>query len=168
MSAHPEASPQHPPARAGRGLTRRRVWLALAASVVLNLLIALLGPGRTLDPSLYYTGDQARAFLAGLGAAGAHRYLTSEALDVLFTGCYTYLFYAGLARLYPRGRGLAFVPGLFDNIENAGIMAALATPGHPHAYLDWLGIATCLKWVSFTAVAGTIALRAAFRPASAG
>ena len=64
MSAHPEASPQHPPARAGRGLTRRRVWLALAASVVLNLLIALLGPGRTLDPSLYYTGDQARAFLA--------------------------------------------------------------------------------------------------------
>jgi len=114
--------------------------------------MTLLGPPETLDMKLYYSGDQARALLQSFSPTQLHAYFINELFDLLLMSSYTVLYFIGLTWAFPSRRifkTLAFVPAAFDFIETSFILYATKFPG-PHAFFDWLGYATFLKWTTGT------------------
>lgn len=116
----------------------------------LAIAMLLLGSNTSLDAKLYYTGDQARALLAGLDSAGVERYFINELLDLLLILSYSTLLFVGFKKVFPGRRivcCLAFVPGFFDLIETLSLLYILGFGGAT-SHLDWLGTVTFLKWAT--------------------
>jgi|GEM_PF-4469795 len=123
---------------------------ALLGLMLLFLLgIIILGPQQTtLDAKLYYTGDEARALLQGMGDATLHRYFIGELIDLCFLSTYTAALIVALHKVLKNkaiATILGAVPGLFDLIETSTILYVLKHP-EVQSVFDWLGVVTFLKW----------------------
>ncbi len=121
--------------------------LLIIAVAVLGLGMTYFGPHRTLDTHLYYSGDQARAFLAEFSPLETRVYIINECFDLVFLSLYTALFYFGFKKAFPKSRYafIALIPGALDLIETVLILYALNF-GAAQTYFDWLGTVTFLKW----------------------
>lgn len=124
---------------------------ALLSALMLCLISGMVfwGPHNTLDVKLYYSGDEARALFAGLDAAESRHYFINELFDLLFIITYTAFLLSSVRHVFARRRIfwslLAFLPGAFDWVETTSVLYILKA-GEPFSLLDYLGIATCLKW----------------------
>ena len=137
-----------------------RGWIALA--VVLDVLLLVLPPGRSiLDARLYYTGADAAAYLASLGADGRRAYFVHELVDLAFIATYTMLLrHLAFRWKLPRAfHGLAFAPGAADLVETASILLVLASPAAA-PLLGVLGVVTAVKWAAAAVVVGSFATAA--------
>lgn len=127
-------------------------------AIVCEAALVLLPPGLAiLDARFHYSGDDALAFLNGLGEVGRRAYSTHQWVDLAFIASYTTFLYAAVERFSVRRplalRVTAFLPGAFDLIETVGILVLLATFERPgvqaFALASLVGTATTLKWCSF-------------------
>jgi hypothetical protein len=139
-----------------------RILGPVFALVTLYLLMSrLMGLHDILDSRLYYSAEEASLFFRSLSPSQMDRYFKHELLDLLFLTSYTLLDITLLARLFPeqpRLRYLGLVPGFFDALETLGILAVLT--GAPISRIvPWLGIATCLKWITGAGIALMILVR---------
>ncbi len=125
------------------------VEIALAVLlVVLAAAMATWGMLDSLDARLYYTADEATAFLAELDPATRAAYFRNELMDLAFLSAYTLLIVRIIRRVYPHGAlpvAIACTPGAFDLVETSTILLLLANGASPPA---WLGATTFLKWTS--------------------
>jgi hypothetical protein len=124
-------------------------FLLLGLQVLLILSMRLFDVTESLDVKMYYTGDQARAFLQNMNAENRNAYFVNELIDLLFICAYTASLWIGLRWVYPKDKimwPLAFAPAAFDLLETLHIIYALKIEG-PHLFFDWLGVVTFLKWL---------------------
>jgi hypothetical protein len=126
-----------------------KFFFSLASLLVVFLLMNLLN-SESLDIRLYYTGEQARQFLTSLSFKENRVYLITELIDFfLFIPAYTLTLFLGIKQLCSSDRKIwlwAFAPAIFDVIETALIIYALASTAN-HTYFDWLGLVTFFKWL---------------------
>ena len=128
----------------------RLEFCLIVALILIGGWMLIWGSSGSLDMKFYYSADEARRFLYGLSASEAANYLRNEWVDLGFLSTYSALFFVLARRFYPSKPILHFwaiVPGLFDLIETVTIIwlllywKAVAPPA-------WLGVMTCLKWLS--------------------
>lgn len=107
----------------------------------------LTPPGtHVLDVRLWYTPDDAFALLDSLGVEGRAAYAKHAVADLVFIAIYTYLLRAAAPG---RLRALAWIPGLLDAMETAGILVLLSVfPSRPVTLATAVAIATPLKWAA--------------------
>jgi len=132
-----------------------RMLFLLFSLAALAFIMMSVAPKETLDARLYYTWDQATAYLRSLSAAELHNYLTIEYLDLFFIYKYTRTLHLSLQRVLPAFTMAAFAPALFDVIETSNVILALHK-GKPELILSFLGAITFLKWALGAVVTAAI------------
>ena len=128
----------------------RKIALNVGALLGVLLLMKILGPEDSLDSHIYYTGEQARGFLKGLGSGQSQSYFVNELLDILFIILYSLLAFFSVKRLYKTfamAPWVALIPGVLDLIETTTILFILNV-GDTLNLLHSLGLVTALKWGS--------------------
>jgi len=131
--------------------------------ILVSLLVALIAvlswvkpAGALLDGRLHYSGNDAAAFIAALGAHGRRLYVVHECFDLAFIVTYSLLL-RELA-VYCRLRGavsspLPFIPGGLDLLETTGILALLGVfPAEQRELAGALGFCTLFKWLAAAAL----------------
>lgn len=138
--------------------TRSEATLTLLL-LLIGVSMEIWGSHRALDVKFYYSANEARDFLRSMDAAEAAAYLRNEILDLGFLSTYSALSRSFMCRFYPSNRALhiwALVPGFFDLIETSAIIWLLLHPeSNPPG---WLGVTTCLKWLTGATVIATLGL----------
>lgn len=143
------------------------ILLLLALEILFNAVIlprtqaqmeAGSGGVGPIDLQFFYTPEKAYSMVAAYGDAGRAAYRTFELTgDILYPIIYTLLFSLLITWLFQRGfnadsqmQRLNVVPfgaGLFDLLENAGIVIMLSVYPSTPAIVAWLTtIFTMLKW----------------------
>ncbi|MEQ1723076.1 MAG: hypothetical protein ABL930_07850 [Pseudobdellovibrio sp.] len=123
------------------------LWILLLAFAG---CIFSLGLKHTLDARIFYTQDDALAFLQSLDSTGLQTYLHVELLDLGFIFTYSMLMYVTLRKMIPNRFYfcfIAFIPGFFDLVETANIILFLQNPTYIQSFA-WLGTITFLKWTT--------------------
>ncbi len=133
------------------------IFLYVAALILLGLM-TWIAPSETLDAKLYYNQLDAWTFFQTLGAQDRQHYFINELCDLVFIFLYTSILYLSAERKTswdPKLCRVVFIPTLFDLYETLSILAVLHTGEMPPATL-WLGVVTCLKWLSGFGVTAAI------------
>jgi len=119
----------------------------LALYIAMGSLMSLQ---EILDSRFYYSATEASNFFAALGSQKTHIYLKHQLLDLLFLSSYSVIAFSIVEILFPKSSKMkifSVVPGIFDLIETVSIIAILL--GAPtFIFVGWLGLATCLKWLT--------------------
>jgi hypothetical protein len=135
----------------------KKLIMFLALIIFLDIAMVRLGPHKSLDVKLYYSGDQARGLLQSFDGIELQKYFINEIFDLILIFAYSCAFFVGIQRAFPNYKNLALlglIPGAFDLFETIAIIYALRTSG-PNNFFDWLGVVTFLKWIT-----GVVALTA--------
>ena len=131
-------------------VANKRVIFHVGALVCVGALMIFFGPENSLDAKIYYTGEEAREFLKGLGDGQSDSYFINELLDLLFIFLYSTLAFISARRIFKTlafAPWFALVPGVFDLIETSTILFILKV-GDTLLALDNLGLVTFLKWAT--------------------
>lgn len=139
----------------------KKVLLNVGALLGVGILMKAVGPHDSLDAHIYYTGEEARSFLKGLGEGQAYFYFINELLDLLFIILYSTLAFFSVKKLFntfAMAPWIALIPGVLDLIETTTILFILKL-GDTLTVLDNLGIITFLKWTSGATLVFLIAVK---------
>lgn len=127
----------------------KREVLLLSVLVFFGTMMHFFGSRDSLDARFYYSVSEAKSFLMNLSEAEARAYLRNALFDIGFLATYSMLFFCmfrDMCRSCQRVSLVFLFPGTFDFIETLTIIALLTN------FTDepplWLGITTCLKWVT--------------------
>ena len=121
----------------------------MGALALIGIAMLIWGSLDSLDVRLYYSAEEARSFFQGLSEAQRRAYLRNEIFDMGFMTTYSFLFlclFQRFCQAYSRFSWVAFVPGILDVVETGSIIAVLV--GVLKETPSWLGVVTCLKWVT--------------------
>ena len=119
---------------------------SIVGLIIAGLAMHLWGADKVLDTKLYYTVTQAESFFRSLEASQWQAYLLNEVLDLVFLSNYSLLFFLLARKFYLKKTWFAFIPGVFDLIENSTIILLLI---YRHSSPpSWLGYVTCMKWLT--------------------
>lgn len=138
-----------------------KMFSLLLSLVLLVIVMFVLGSPHSLDARFYYNHLEALDFLSNLSWAQNKSYRMVLYVDLFLIYKYTRALTLGASRVFPQNTKavLCFLaPGLLDVIETSNILWVLHS-GDLQKLFPYLGVVTCLKWISGAAVTAVLFYR---------